>query len=129
MSTSRQIGQETSEVVLAEVGTGDFRAANCRRLRGNSRVRYGWRVQDLRELGEPRDRRALEELERGEHQPHVAGAVDDTNGQQRIAAQREEVVMAAHPADPSAEHFDPDRRQTLLSPGAWRLIVRPQLGG
>ena len=75
---------------------------------------------DLRDAGEPADRRVLEELARRQAQTPFGGAGDDLKAQNRVAAQCEEVVLDADALQP--QDLGPDLGQHRLGPALRRRI-------
>ncbi len=82
-------------------------------------ARQARRVHRSRQRGE--DRRLEQLAQRQRHAEGGADAGDHLRGQQRVATQREEVVLGAHARD--AQHLRPERREQLLG-GRARFDVR-----
>ena len=66
------------------------------------------------------DRLALEELARGQGQAGLGGTRDDLDADDRVAAQREEVVVDANLRE--AEHLCPQLGQLRLDRRPWRHV-------
>src|SRR4051794_11733000 len=72
----------------------------------------------LRHSRKAGDGLVLEDLAWAELQAGLAGAGDDLNTEDRVAAEREEVIVDADLGD--AEHLLPDRGQAVLEGRSWR---------
>ncbi len=78
--------------------------------------------------GKQGDGRSLEErAQRQFHLERVAHARDDLGGQQRVASQREEVIVTAHALH--AQHFGPQGGQLMLGRRGGRLVGGGRGGG
>nr|WP_268915961.1 hypothetical protein [Actinomadura logoneensis] len=99
-----------------------------RQERGDAHAAAGQLLQSAllaglgrRDLGEPRDRAALEHLARGEGDPVRARARDDLDRADAVAAAGEEVVVHTDPVD--AEDLGVHRREDLLLGRAGGLVL------
>ena len=76
---------------------------------------------------QPRHRRLLEQLHGLEvHPERVARPGGDLGGDERVAAQLEEVVVGSHPVE--GEQLGPDRRQLALDGGRRLAVGRRDVG-